>query len=125
TVTVVPVDDQLVEGPESVLLTLQNSANYAKGAQSTATVTIADNDSAGGPTPFSGTPSPIPGVIEFENFDIGGEGVAYHDTTANNEGLKFRTGDGVDIESTTDTGGGYDVGYAHTGEWMGYTVNVA
>ena len=33
-------------------------------------------------TPFSGTPIALPGTIEAENYDKGGEGVAYHDTTA-------------------------------------------
>ncbi len=35
----------------------------------------------GGSTPFSGTPSAIPGTIQAENFDNGGEGVAYHDVS--------------------------------------------
>jgi O-glycosyl hydrolase len=75
------------------------------------------------PTPFTGTPSPIAGQIEIENFDNGGEGVAYHDTTPQNEGGAYRT-TGVDIETTGDVGGGYDVGWTHTGEWLGFTTNV-
>jgi len=50
--------------------------------------------------------------------------VAYNDTTAGNSGGAYRTDD-VDIEATTDTGGGYDVGYIVAGEWLKYTVNVA
>lgn len=34
--------------------------------------------------PFRGTPASIPGVIEAEQFDFGGEGVAYSDSTINN-----------------------------------------
>src|SRR3954462_5123794 len=33
-------------------------------------------------TPYSGSPIPIPGTVEAENFDNGGEGSAYHDSTA-------------------------------------------
>src|SRR5437879_1305254 len=75
-------------------------------------------------SPFGGSYAPVPGRIEAENFDLGGEGVAYHDTTAANEGGKYRTSEGVDIESTTDAGAGYDVGWTHAGEWMKYSVNV-
>jgi chitodextrinase len=78
----------------------------------------------GGSTPYTGTPAPIPGTIQFENYDKGGEGVAYHDTNAANNGGQYRTTEGVDIETTTDTGGGYDVGWTYAGEWVNYTVNV-
>jgi hypothetical protein len=37
-------------------------------------------------TPFGGTPIPLPGTFEAENFDNGGEGVAYHDNVAGNAG---------------------------------------
>lgn len=75
-------------------------------------------------TPFGGTPHPIPGTIQIEDFDSGGEGIAYHDTDVANNGNQYRTG-GVDIENCSDTGGGYNVGWAAEGEWLEYTVNVA
>jgi phosphatidylserine/phosphatidylglycerophosphate/cardiolipin synthase-like enzyme len=75
-------------------------------------------------TPYGGTPAPVPGTIQAENFDEGGSGVAYVDTSATNLGGKYRTNTAVDIESTTDAGGGYDVGWVAAGEWMKYTVNV-
>jgi len=75
-------------------------------------------------TPFGGTPWPVPGLIEAENFDNGGEGVAYHDTTAGNYGGQYRQTD-VDIEATSDVGGGYDVGWVAATEWLKYTVSVA
>jgi hypothetical protein len=43
TVTVTPRNDGVVEGPETVVLTLVDGANYDLGAATTATVTIADN----------------------------------------------------------------------------------
>ena len=63
--------------------------------------------------------------IQAENFDTGGEGVAYHDSDAANSGGQYRTSEGVDIQATTDTGGGYNVGWIGAGEWLEYTVNVA
>lgn len=74
-------------------------------------------------TPFSGTPVSIPGTVQAENYDLGGEGLAYHDTDAANNGGAYR-GDGVDLETTTDSGGGYDVGWIRAGEWLNYTISV-
>jgi beta-glucanase (GH16 family) len=78
-----------------------------------------------GQSPYYGTPSAIPGTIQAENFDLGGEGVAYHDTTSGNSGNQYRTLENVDIENCTDTGGGYNIGWMGTGEWLEYTVNVS
>ena len=64
----------------------------------------------------------MPGRIEAENFDNGGEGVAYHDTTPGNSGGAYRNTD-VDLEVSSD--GGYDVGWTAAGEWLNYTVSVA
>jgi hypothetical protein len=75
-------------------------------------------------TPYSGTPIAIPGTIQAEDFDNGGEGVAYHDTDTVNTPGQYRA-TGVDIKLSTDTGGGYTVGYINTGEWLEYTINVA
>ncbi|WP_282159506.1 gliding motility-associated C-terminal domain-containing protein [Ulvibacterium marinum] len=49
-VTVTPVDDGLVEGLESVTLTLAGGTGYTIGTPNTATVNITDNDCAGGDT---------------------------------------------------------------------------
>lgn len=73
--------------------------------------------------PHGGTAWAIPGKIEAENFDDGGEGVAYHDLTATNTQGQYRTTEGVDIEAATE--GGYNVGTIQAGEWLEYTVNVA
>lgn len=62
--------------------------------------------------------------IEAEDFDHGGPGKAYYDTTTGNSGNQYRPGEDVDIQATSDTGGGYNVGWIGTGEWLEYTVNV-
>jgi fibronectin type 3 domain-containing protein len=74
-------------------------------------------------TPYSGTPIAIPGTIEAEDYDLGGEGDAYHDVDAGNNGpASYRTDD-VDHETCAE--GGYNVGWTVADEWLKYTVNVA
>ena len=75
-------------------------------------------------TAYGGTPAAIPGFVQAENFDNGAAGVAYYDTTTTNSGGAFRS-TGVDIATTTDSGGGHYVGWTKAGEWMTYTVTVA
>lgn len=72
---------------------------------------------------YGGTPARLPGTFEAENFDEGGQSLAYFDTTAGNSGGAYRATD-VDIEATTDTGGGYNLSKTRAGEWLQYTVNV-
>jgi hypothetical protein len=83
---------------------------------------------AGAQSPFSGTRIRVGGgtaTFQAEDFDLGGEGVAFHDAEAKNVGLNNYRGaaSGVDIE-TTGTGG-RDVGFTKAGEWMEYSVDVA
>jgi subtilisin family serine protease len=94
------------------------------GATTTSSAVVVQVVNPPDSTPFGGVPAPIPGTVEAENFDDGGEGVAYHDLVAGNAGGKYRQTD-VDIESTLDTGGGYSLGWVSAGEWLKYTVNVA
>ncbi|MEJ0035082.1 MAG: S8 family serine peptidase [Gammaproteobacteria bacterium] len=54
TITVTPVDDSAVEGSETVIATLQTGTGYEVGSPSSATVTIADNDTTPAPPPSSG-----------------------------------------------------------------------
>jgi uncharacterized repeat protein (TIGR02543 family) len=65
----------------------------------------------------------LPGRIQAEDYDGGGEGSGYHDLTSGNAGNKYRTDD-VDIESCSDVNGGYDVYSFDQDEWMAYTVNI-
>src|SRR6202453_790886 len=74
--------------------------------------------------PYGGTPAPIPGTVKAENYDTGGQGVAYNVTSVNGTANSYRS-DGVDLETCTDTGCGDDIGWTATGQWFKYTVNVA
>ncbi|MEN2412321.1 carbohydrate-binding protein [Flavobacterium mesophilum] len=91
----------------------------------------------------------IPGKIECELYDLGGEGVAYHDTDAENNGSgklnpvngnplnEFRINEGVDISYSKDGDidnnpynkvprsiGSLYVGWTMPSEWINYTVEV-
>jgi fibronectin type 3 domain-containing protein len=74
--------------------------------------------------PYGGTPWAVPGTVQAENYDTGGPGAAYNVTSTNGSANNYRT-DGVDLEATTDTGGGYDLGWSAAGQWFNYTVKVA
>ncbi len=76
--------------------------------------------------PFNGTAHTIPGRIEAEEYDLGGEGLAYHEANAQgNQGNGTFRDDEVDIEVCTDAGGGFNLGYTLTDEWLEYTVDIA
>lgn len=65
---------------------------------------------------------PFTEIVQAEDFDAGGEGSGYHDTTTENLGGQYRTDEAVDLEATSDVGGGYNVGWAADGEWLEYTL---
>jgi uncharacterized protein involved in high-affinity Fe2+ transport len=82
--------------------------------------------SGGGTTgaPYGGTPAAVPGTVQAENYDTGGQSKGYSVTSVNGSANTYRT-DGVDLETTSDSGGGYDIGWSASGQWFKYTVNVA
>ncbi len=79
----------------------------------------------GGEAPYGGTAAAVPGTVQAENYDTGGQGTAYNVTSVNGSANSYRS-DGVDLEATTDTGGpANDLGWTAAGQWFRYTVNVA
>jgi hypothetical protein len=87
-------------------------------------------DKAAGSSKNSPAPKPapssaiaLPGRIQAEDYQAGGKGVGYHDTTRGNAGGAYRSDD-VDIESTSDNGGGHHVMRTAKGEWLAYNVKV-
>jgi len=64
-------------------------------------------------------------LLEAENFDNGGQDVAYSDTESENRSNAYRLEDGVDIQETTDNKGGFNISWTADGEWLNYTVNAA
>lgn len=70
-----------------------------------------------GGSSFGSTVS-VPGKVEAENF------VAYFDKTSGNAGGGSNTDVDVDMKATSDSGGGFQVGWFQTGEWLEYSINV-
>src|SRR4029079_4494449 len=83
-------------------------------------------DAQGSGTPYGGTAISLPGLVQAEDFNEGNAGVAYFDTDSANNGdaTSYRTTQ-VDIETSTDTNGGYSLGWCFATEWLNYTVDVA
>ena len=74
--------------------------------------------------PYGGTAAAVPGTVQAENYDTGGQGTAYSVAAVNGADTTYRS-DAVDLELTTDTGGGDDLGWTTAGQWFKYTVNAA
>lgn len=74
-------------------------------------------------TPFGGVPYVAGQTIEAENFDLGPEGVAYHNPgPANPANCSYRPTTTVGIQSGGSNG--FNVGFTTAGEWLNYTVDV-
>jgi len=74
---------------------------------------------------WDGNPQWLPGWVQFENYNTGGQGWGYNTAATTNQGGQYRTQENIGIETTSDYGdSGYDVGYTSAGEWLNYTVNV-
>jgi hypothetical protein len=132
--------DYLAWTPTKGTHTISATAFAGSNATSTAsspykiTINVVDT-STSSQSPFLGAAASLPSqTVLFDNFDNGGEGISYHDTSAANEGGQYRSGVGVDIENTTDaapsglqsqSGVGRNIGHVRAGEWLEYTVNIA
>ena len=77
-------------------------------------------------TPYNDVMHTIPGKIEFEDYDEGGQNRAYYDADMENQGKQYRD-DRVDIVTVAlddDPSEGYAIGYTNEGEWLEYSVQV-
>lgn len=72
--------------------------------------------------PFYDTLQSIPGIIEAEDFDYGGEDLAYHDADNINITGDYRPNEAVDIYDRL--GDGFHIGNVTPGEWYEYSVIV-
>ncbi|NJM79591.1 MAG: carbohydrate-binding protein [Flavobacterium sp.] len=121
----------------TAVATVNSNGSVTAVANGTATITVTTQDgnktatsqitvsipTVGQSAYPSGTPHPIPGTVESENYDTGGQGVAYNDTDSANRGNEYRTTEAVDVQTCSE--GGFNVGWIQNGEWLEYTVNVA
>ena len=66
----------------------------------------------------------LPGIVQLEDYDEGGQSVSFNDKDFVNEGGVYRE-DGVDIVQvdSADASKGYAIGYTQAGEWLEYSVS--
>jgi hypothetical protein len=116
--------DDFIYTDKGTFTTASNSltiiGNTIEGLKERILVISAQGDTSGEQNP-SGSLS-IPGKIEMEDYDYGGEGVAYHDYEASNTGSQYRIAEGVDVETCSE--GGFNITDIIQNEWVEYTVNV-
>ncbi len=117
----IPVPANLIQASNNVTITFPDSG----GKISSVVLEMQKYDNApvppAGQAPWGGTARTIPGQIEGEHYDTGGEGVAFHDTSnGNSGGSVFRPNENVDIGNGD---GGAVIGWTAGGEWVEYTVN--
>ena len=90
------------------------------------------NPKAPSSSPYNGKPIAIPGIVNTEEFDYGGEGVSYHCRGIKNEtqwhqhllSTAFRATDHFKIDYCSDIRGDYVIELLEMGEWLNYTVDV-
>jgi hypothetical protein len=123
-----PVGDAPIAMPGAIQIGLAvTSCNNAAGVLGTATFDNVSLGAAGASAPYRGAPLAIGTVqgqwdrIEAENYDLGGNGIAYWDTTPGNAGGTYRQDD-VDIEAGCGNNC-KDVRDIAPGEWLKETVS--
>jgi hypothetical protein len=58
-----------------------------------------------------------------EDFDNGGQNLAYYDSSPENTGGAYRINESIDLQNSTEAG--FNIGWTEPGEWIKYTVNVS
>lgn len=95
----------------------------------------AAGDAAVTSQPFAGRPQVVPGTIEAEAYDLGGEEVAFNFRGGGKQGPFRQVADAIGIgvigddhvhtDGTHLPVGGHYLGWTQDGQWMRYTVEVA
>jgi hypothetical protein len=119
-----------------IALTLSNPSKYQTSATKKSIVVVIDGNNLSRPyigneavqaRPYTGTPFVISGTIGQASemipaaiYDLGGEGIAFHDDDGK-DGTTFRPNDKVDVGDYIPRS---VVGWTNDNEWLTYTVNV-
>lgn len=109
------INDFSAENAGTYRVVAQNEYDSVPSREATLTMRVQ--------APFNDSPIEIPGILEVEDFDEGGQNLSYFDTEETNQGgSNYRGNEFVDIGAG---GSNYVVAYVEAGEWLEYTINVA
>lgn len=100
-----------------------NSNPKTNGRTYTYSVSAGPSSPTGTNTPYGGTARLIPGIIQAEDYDNGGQNIAYYDRTTGNAGNRYRTAESADIGLASKESSHY-LGWTQANEWLKYTVNI-
>ena len=107
---------------DQVVLSPSRYLNTSPGRSTDDPIVVAKPQVIG--RPFNEFPAEVPGSFEAEDFDLGGEGVAYHDVVPRNAGGVYRTSEDVDLLAAPGNGSRFVVNNYQTGEWLAYSIYV-
>lgn len=108
---------ELTEAVNEIVVEYEENSPIRKPSKS------GENENLCGQSPYILPAASVPCKMAFENFDRGGEGVAYHKHAPENEDGIYRS-DNVCVRDCDDIGCGFCVKNTSAGEWLEYTVNV-
>ncbi len=104
-------------------VTIFKTANFPEAPKTDFTPTPGEQ------APYYGTPVDIPGVVQNENYDFGGQGVSFNELTTDKNGQKGSRkcdrGDGIYLTFRKIQGfKGCVIAWSTENEWVEYTVDV-
>jgi subtilisin family serine protease len=88
-----------------------------------AAVELAQSFPGAGPRPMNRTPFQATSPIEAENFDAGGEGIAYHVPDAADDTFVYRHA-AANVAARDGASNGYAVMGLERGEWLDYSITL-
>jgi len=123
----VTIDDAMLDngGPKGADLILQNTGNTNCRFHLIELERELYPSASISQYPYQDANRKIPGLIEAEHYDEGGEGFAYHDDTLKQGDAAFRPEDNVDVLFKAGASNDSVVSLTNEGEWLEYTVDVA
>ena len=95
------------------------NANDGQSSETAITVNIRDYPLQ----PYGGSFHQVPGVIQVEDYDVGGANIAFSDSTEGNAGGAYRVNAGEDVD-ISEGGSGFVSGNLSGGEFTRYSINV-
>ncbi|SFD27276.1 carbohydrate-binding protein [Algibacter pectinivorans] len=114
-------NDALLENISSGSYTLKLVLTDKRNRTKETAITVSSNNY---PTqPYLGAPHVVPGTIQLEDFDRGGEGFAFSDTDIGNSGGVYRTEEGENVDVSVG-GTNFILNSLRPNEYTRYTIDV-